>query len=88
MQTFLLVPPGVYLGFVLSTFATFLFHAMAGRRRRSGLFYWPFGLSGFAAGALASASLGADYLMIGGLPVLGALVGCLIGLLLAHLLLT
>ena len=87
MEIFLLIPPQVYLGLVLASFATFLFHAMVGRRHRSGVFYWPFGLAGFAAGALAATPLGADYLLIGGLPVLGALVGCMIGLLLAHLLL-
>ena len=87
MDVFLLIPPPVYLGVILATCATFLFHAMVGRRHRSGVFYWPFGLAGFAAGALASTPIGADYLLLGGLPVLGALVGRLIGLLLAHLLL-
>ncbi len=87
MDVFLLIPPGVYFGFVLATFATFLIHAMVGRRRRAGVFYWPFGVAGFAAGALAATPLGANYLLIGTLPVLGGLLGCLVGLLLAHLLL-
>ena len=87
MDLLLVVPPSVYLGLVLATLATFLFHSIAGHRHRSGLFYWPFGLAGFAAGALAATPLGADYLLIGGLPVLGALVGSMIGLLLARLLL-
>ena len=87
MDVFLLIPPNVYFGFVLATFATFFFHAMVGRRHRAGVFYWPFGMAGFAAGALAATPVGADYLVIGSLPVLGGLMGCLIGLLLAHVLL-
>ena len=87
MDLLLLIPVSVYFGLVLATLATFLFHAIVGRRHRSGLFYWPFGLAGFAGGALAATPLAADYLLIGGLPVLGALVGSMIGLLLAHLLL-
>ncbi len=88
MDVLLVIPPSVFLGLVLATFASFTFHTVLGRRQRSGVVYWPFGLAGFAAGALAATPLGATYLALGGLPVLGGLVGCLIGLLIAHLVLT
>lgn len=84
MDVFLVIPPPVVLGFVLSTFATFIFHALFGRQERSGVFYWPFGVGGFAVGAIVSTPLGATYLLVGGLPVLGGLAGCAIGLLLVH----
>ncbi len=88
VDIFLVVPPSVYLGVLLATLTTFTFHAVVGgRRERSGLFYWPFGLAGFAGGALAAGLLGATYLVVGGLPLLGGIAGCVVGLLLAHLVL-
>ncbi len=88
VDVFLLVPPHVYLGLVLATIVAFLFHAFVGRRQRAGILYWPFGIGGFAAGALMAAPLGATYLMIGGLPVLAALLGCILGVVIAHVLLS
>lgn len=88
MDALFVIPPSVYLGLLLATFVSFTFHAVAGRRENSGFFYWPFGVAGFAGGALAAGALGATYMSIGGLPILGAFVGCLVGLLVAHLVLT
>ena len=87
MEALLLIPPPVFLGFVLATFTTFIFHALFGRRDRSGLFYWPFGVGGFAAGAVVATPLGATYLLVGGLPLLGGIAGCIVALMLAHLIL-
>ena len=87
MDALLLIPPPVFLGFILATFTTFIFHALFGRRDRSGLFYWPFGVGGFAVGAIVSTPLGATYLLVGGLPLLGGIAGCIVGLMLAHLIL-
>ena len=88
VDVFLLIPPHVYLGLVLATIVAFLFHAFVGRRQRAGILYWPFGVGGFAAGALMAAPLGATYLMIGGLPVLAALLGGILGVAIAHVLLS
>ncbi|MBM4436899.1 MAG: hypothetical protein FJ029_06620 [Actinobacteria bacterium] len=87
MELLRLIPPQVVLGLVLATTMSFLFHGMVGRRHRSGIFYWPFGVLFFTAGALLATPLGAHYLMLGGLPVLAGMVGCLLGLILAHVLL-
>ena len=87
MEIFLLIPPHLYMGLVLATGVTFLFHAFLGRRHRAGFLYWPFGIGGFAAGALVATPLGATYLLIGGLPVLAGLLGCLLGAVVAHVLL-
>lgn len=87
MELLLLIPPPVYLGLVLATMLSFLFHGLVGRRNRSGVFYWPFGVLFFAAGALLATPLGASYLMLGGLPVLAGILACLLGLFLAHVLL-
>ena len=88
MDVLFVVPPSVYLGLLLATFISFTFHAVMGRRQNSGFFYWPFGVAGFAGGALAAGAIGATYMAIGGLPILGGFVGCLVGLLVAHLVLT
>ena len=88
MDVLFVVPPPIYLGLLLATFVSFTFHAVVGRREHSGFFYWPFGVAGFAGGALAAGAIGATYMAIGGLPILGACVGCLVGLLVAHLVLT
>ncbi len=88
MDVLLVIPPSVYLGLLLATFISFTFHTVMGRRQNSGFFYWPFGVAGFAGGALAAGALGATYMAIGGLPILGGFVGCLVGLLVAHLVLT
>lgn len=87
MDVFLLIPPHVYLGLVLATVVTFLLHAFFGRRQRAGLLYWPFGIGGFVAGTLVATPLGATYLLIGGLPVLAGLLGCVLGVVVAHVLL-
>jgi len=88
LDVLLLVPPHVILGFVLATVITFLFHAFFGRRHRAGFLYWPFGIGGFVAGAMVAPALGATYLMVGGLPVLAGLLGCILGVVVAHVLLT
>ena len=87
MDVLFLIPPPVVLGFILATFTTFIFHALFGRRDRSGLFYRPFGGGGIAAGAIVSTPLGTTYLLVGGLPLLGGIAGCVVGLLLVHLIL-
>lgn len=88
MDVLFAIPPSVYLGLVLATLVSFTFHAVVGRRQNSGFFYWPFGVAGFVGGALAAGAIGATYMAIGGLPILGAFVGCVVGLLVAHLVLT
>lgn len=88
MDVLFVVPPSVYLGLLLATFISFTFHAVIGRRQNTGFFYLPFGVAGFAGGALAAGAIGATYMAIGGLPILGAFVGCVVGLLVAHLVLT
>lgn len=88
MDVLFVIPPPVYLGLLLATFVSFTFHVVLGRRQQSGFFYWPFGVAGFAGGAVAAGTIGATYLAIGGLPIFGGLVGCAVGLLVAHLVLT
>ena len=88
MDVLFVIPPSVYLGLLLAAFICFTFHAVIGRRENSGFFYLPFGVAGFAGGALAAGAIGATYMAIGGLPILGAFVGCIVGLLVAHLVLT
>lgn len=88
MDVLFVIPPSVYLGLLLATLVSFTFHTVVGRRENSGFFYWPFGVAGFAGGALAAGAIGATYMAVGGLPILGAFVGCMVGLLVAHLVLT
>ncbi|MDE2902605.1 MAG: hypothetical protein OXP73_06205 [Chloroflexota bacterium] len=88
MDVLVEIPPSVYLGLLLATFVSFTFHAVVGRRQNSGFFYLPFGVAGFTGGALAAGAIGATYMALGGLPILGAFVGCVVGLLIAHLVLT
>ena len=54
MDVLFVIPPSVYLGLLLATFICFTFHAVMGRRENSGFFYLPFGVAGFAGGALAA----------------------------------
>ncbi len=86
MDLFLLVPPSVYFGVVVGSVVAFGFHVLVGHQRRSSLFYWPFGLSGFLAGSLAAQRIGLDYMLVGDVSVLTGILGALIGLTLAHLL--
>ena len=71
MDLLFVIPPSVYLGLLLATFVSFTFHAVVGRRQNSGFFYWPFGVAGFAGGAVAAGAIGATYMAIGGLPFSG-----------------
>ena len=88
MDIFLLVPPSVYLSVSVGSAVAFLFHVLVGHRHRSGLFYWPFGLAGFMAGGMVAERIGMEYLQVGDVSLLPGTGGALLGLVLAHLLLT
>lgn len=86
MDIWLIVPPWVYLTAAAGSAVSFGFHCLVGHRNRSSLLYWPFGLAGFVAGGLAAERIGLQYVVVGDISMLPAVVGALIGLTLAHLL--
>lgn len=88
MDVLLTIPPWIYLSLVAGSAVAFFYHFALGQGKRSGLFYWPFGMAGFIAGGIVGERIGFDYMVVGEVSMAAGIVGALVGLILARLLLT
>ena len=64
----------------------FVFYVLIGHKHRSSVVYWPFGLAGFVAGQAVADRAGLEYVQVGDVSMMMALLGAVLGLTLAHLL--
>lgn len=67
-----IMPPAWVLAFVLVTINVFVFHFLLGQDRHHALYFFPFGLFGFAAGNLLASLLSSPLPQLGDVHVIEA----------------
>jgi len=75
------VPPSLILTLLLASICGLLFHSLFGRKLWQLPCFWLSAMVGFSAGEILAILAGVEFLRLGNVPLLPALVGTLVALL-------
>ncbi|HVX29178.1 MAG TPA: hypothetical protein VHA53_01765 [Nitrolancea sp.] len=75
------MPPSLILTLLLASICGLLFHSIFGRKLWQLPCFWLSAVIGFSAGEILATLAGVEFLRLGNIPVVPALAGALVGLL-------